>query len=125
MRKFKKGASVYLVIMVGAVMLAIILGLVSLLIRRQVVIRQLSESVLALHGADSGIERILYAVRKESYDPATCTPTPCQAPYPAGGDPTLTNGVEYETYVQSTGTETKLRAIGLYRQIRRAIEITY
>jgi len=69
MRKFKKGASVYLVIMVGAVMLAIILGLVSLLIRRQVVIRQLSESVLALHGADSGIERILYAVRKESYDP--------------------------------------------------------
>ncbi len=121
----KKGASLFLVIMLGAVILAVVLGLVSLLVRQQVIVRQLNESVLAFCGADSGIERILYAVRKESYDTAGCSPTPCKTPYPQVTDPVLTNGVVYETYVQEIDSQTKLRSLGLYHQTRRAIEISY
>ncbi len=126
----KKGASLFLVIMLGSVILAVVLGLVSLLVRQQVIVRQLNESVLAFCGADSGIERILYAVRKESYDLTTCLstpPTPCKTPYPLAdpADPVLTNGVVYETYVQEIDSQTKLRSLGFYRQTRRAIEISY
>ena len=121
----RKGVSVYLVIMIGAFSLAIVLGLSSLLIRQAVIVNRLSESVLAFYGADSGIERILYAVRQESYDPSSCLPTPCKTSYPQVTDPPFTNGVSYEVYVQETATSTKLRSLGIYRQTKRGIEISY
>ena len=125
MSKKKKGVAVFLVVMLGAVILAVVLGLSALLVRQAVIVHQLSQSVLAFYAADSGIERILYAVRQEGYDPSTCTPTPCRAPYPETSDPAFTNGASYETYVQDTTSSTKLRAIGIYRQVRRAVEISY
>jgi len=123
----RKGVSVYLVIMIGAFSLAIVLGLSSLLIRQAVIVNRLSESVLAFYGADSGIERILYAVRRqESYNPSSCLPsTPCKTSYPLLTDPSFTNGVSYEVYVQETATSTKLRSLGIYRQTKRGIEISY
>ena len=121
----KKGVAVYLVVMIGALILAVVLGLSSLLVRQQVIVDRLSESVNAFHAADSGIERMLYAIRKESYDPSSCTPTPCQTSYPQVTDPSFTNGASYETYVQSVATSTKIRSLGLYHQTRRAIEISY
>lgn len=125
MSKKKKGVAVFLVVMLGAVILAVVLGLSALLMRQAVIVHQLSQSVLAFYAADSGVERILYAVRQEGYDPSTCTPTPCQTPYPTTSDPAFTNGASYETYVQDTTSSTELRAIGIYRQVRRAIEISY
>lgn len=122
---FKKGIAVYLVVVAGALILAVVLGLSSLLVRQQVVTNQLNESVNSFHAADSGIERILYAIRKEGYDPSDCVPTPCQTPYPQGSDPSFTNGASYEIYVQGTDPSTTIRSLGSYHQTRRAIEISY
>lgn len=121
----RKGVSIYLVVMIGAFSSAIIFGLSSLLVRQEIITNRLSESVLAFHGADTGIERILYAVRQEAYDPSSCTPTPCLTPYPQVGDPLFTNGASYETYIQEMDTSTKLRSLGIYRQTKRGLEISY
>ena len=125
MLKKKKGVAVFLVVMLGAVILAVVLGLSALLVRQTVIVHQLSQSVVAFYAADTGIERILYAVRQEGYDVSACTPTPCQTSYQSGSDPAFTNGASYETYVQDTTSSTQLRSIGIYRQVRRAIEISY
>lgn len=125
MLKNKKGVAVFLVVMLGAVILAVVLGLSALLVRQAVIVHQLSQSVLAFYAADTGIERLLYATRQEGYDVGTCTPTPCQTPYPGTSDPAFTNGASYEDYVQDTTSSTELRSIGIYRQVRRALEISY
>ncbi len=120
----EKGISLFIVVVITSVSLGIITGMSSLLFKEMKITQGVGNSVLSFHAADSGIERIIYATRKESYDPSTCTPTPCLA-YPEVGDPSFNNGASYQAYVQSVGTSTELRSVGIYTNTQRSVEISY
>ncbi len=48
-----------------AIILAMVLGLSAILVSQISMVRDMGQSVIAFHGANSGIERTLYEVRKE------------------------------------------------------------
>ncbi len=58
--KNSKGVSLYLTVIVLTVLLAMALGLSSILIVQMKMVRGMEESVIALFAADTGVERILY-----------------------------------------------------------------
>jgi len=58
--KLKKGVSLYLSVIVLAVLLGICLGLISILVAQLRTLRGMEESVTALYAADTGIEIELY-----------------------------------------------------------------
>jgi Tfp pilus assembly protein PilX len=120
----EKGIALFMVVVITAVSLGIVAGMSSLLFKEMKITQRIGHSVLSFHAADSGIERTIYATRKESYDPSTCTPTPCLA-YPIVGDPSLNNGSSYQVYVQSIDTSTQLRSVGSYVDTQRGVEISY
>ena len=106
--KMEKGVSIYLVILISRIKVS----------------HEIGYSVVALYAADTGIERILYAIRKEDppYEPSTCTPTPCLTPY----QETLGNYAHYDVYIKNvSATTTQINSIGNYQAIKRAIEISY
>ena len=122
----QKGVSIYLVILISTFILAVALGLSTILISRIKVSREIGYSVVALYAADTGIERILYAIRgAEGYDPNNCfppPPPPCATPY----SEILSNGASYSVYIKNiTSTSTQINSIGTYQTVKRAIEISY
>ena len=120
----EKGIALFIVVVITSVSLGIVAGMSSLLFKEIKITQRIGYSVLSFHAADSGIERTIYATRKESYDPSTCTPTPCLA-YPIVGDPSFNNGASYQVYVQSIDTSTQLRSVGSYVNTQRGVEISY
>ncbi len=117
----QKGISLYLSIFFMGVILSIILGMSVILIGQLKITKGLGNSTIAFYAADTGIERILYAIRKQSYDTSTCTPTPCATPY----FDTLSNEASYAVFIQDIGPSVSIKSIGSYEETRRAIEITY
>ena len=118
--KMEKGVSIYLVILISTFILAVALGLSTILISRIKVSHEIGYSVVALYAADSGIEEILYKIRvsKECDPDNDCPPFPC-CTYSG----TL-NAASYNVYVSST-SPVIIKSNGTYQSIRRAIEISY
>lgn len=118
----QKGASLFLALIIMILLLAIGLGISAILVGQLKMVKGMGNSVVAIYAADTGIERILYEIRKEDYDPSTCKPTPCQTPFSGtvlGGEAT------YTTYIQNIGPPIKIQSVGKYKEIKRAIEISY
>jgi len=119
--KEQKGISLYLVIVILAILLGISLGLSSLLIIQIRIIRGMEESVIAFFAADTGIERMIYepvsdfseSLPNGSFYIAQirCNPgyTPC--PYPV--DP------------ECDAPRFCIKSRGAFREARRAIEVKY
>jgi len=120
--RVQKGISIYLVILISTFILAVALGLSTILISRIKVSHEIGYSVVALYAADTGIERILYEIRST---PPTCDPTAC-ATFPCcNSSSTLSNGAGYNVYVASSTPAVRIKSIGNYQTVNRAIEISY
>lgn len=109
----RRGASLYLALMVMTIMLAIALGLSSIFIGQTKTIKQMGNSVIALCAADTGIEEILL-VRNNP-------------PLGIGPVVVLDNGATYQIIVTEGGEclHYCIKSIGSYLGTKRALEINY
>jgi hypothetical protein len=118
----EKGVSLFITVVILGVVLGIVSGLTSLVLRQIATVSGLGESVVALHAADSGIEKLTYELRKNSYS-FSCTP-PCEVTdiiWDNFDQPSLV----HEVYFQEETPRIIIRSVGQYRQTRRAIEVTF
>jgi len=115
--KNQRGVSLYLTIVILSVLTAAILTMVNISISQIKVIQTLSDSVIAFYGADSGIERVLYAIYKEGYLPSL-------GECPPSFQGTLANGATYQVCVSDTSTST-IWSTGTYKKTKRKIEINF
>ena len=105
----------YITLLILTIMLAMVFGLSTIILRQIKMIRGMGDSVAALYAADTGIERVLYNIRIEG----------------GGGDVPPGNwGTDYGYITTTTtggtcGTKTCLRSVGTYKQTKRAIEASY
>lgn len=128
----QKGFSLYLAIVIMGALLALALGINTILLGQLKTTRELGDSVIAFYAADSGIERELY---EENYltqgvgfnyvglldldgDGGSIIGGNC----PAG----LTdfNDACYTVTIKSL-SPTVVQSIGVFKKSRRAIEITF
>ena len=68
-KKNQKGVSLYLTIVILSVLTASLLTLISLSVSQIKVIYKIGDSVVAFYAADSGAERLLYEIYKNSFNP--------------------------------------------------------
>ena len=115
MLKCEKGVTLYFALAIITILLATALGLSSIFLGQVEVMKGLGNSVIAFYAADAGIERVL--INRHS---------PVNIP-----ETTLPNGATYQVIVTAGGTggcaapNHCIKSIGVFREIRRAIEISY
>lgn len=114
------GVSLYLALILMTIVLAIALGLTTILIGQMKTIAKMGDSVKAFSAADTGIEMALYnpaSSQSGSVDEATFTVTiKCGRDYlecPEG----------YETDQNCSGNYFCIKSVGTYKETKRAIEI--
>lgn len=105
----KSGVSIYLAVMIMAVLLTIILGLNAILIGQIKIIRNMGYSVAAFYAAETGIENSL---KTEAYSSGT-----------------LSNGASYSVIKSSPGGDCVannycLTSKGSYQGTKRAIQVS-
>jgi len=115
----QKGISVYLVVVMISVLLAIVLGLVSIIIGGVKVAESLGYSVKAFHAADTGIEKALYNIKLTS---GVCDNTT--------SDGSFGSSYTYDVTMSTTGSDcsdvgTTITSLGQYMTIKRKIEVSY
>lgn len=116
--KSQSGVSLYLALMIMAMLLSISLGISSIFLGQTKTIRIMGNSVSAFYAADAGIEEVL---KQRSSPSSTCTEaSPC----------TLDNGSAYYLIIQTPGENCTannfcITSIGIYKETRRALEIMY
>jgi hypothetical protein len=135
--RLQRGVAIYLAILIMTVLLAIVLGITTILIGQLKIGRGIENSIVALYAADTGIEHILYEEK-------LCRQVPCAANcygspasdiclgLPDGystGQVNLDNGANYTaTAIYGADEEgkkiIKLKSIGEYKGVKRAIETT-
>jgi hypothetical protein len=114
--KKQLGVSLYISLIIVTIMLTMVFGLTAIMYSQMKIIRGLGQSVVAFYAADTGVERVLYDVRKEG----------------GGGnfygqeiflDPTNSS---YNTATASCYTDRIcIRSIGTFKETKRAIEASY
>jgi len=149
---FQRGISLYLAIIVLAIVLAAALGLAAILVGQIKIIRGMGNSVVAFYAADTGIEQVLKEVIdciKELEDTGSWC-SGLKSRYPDEKEEKLDNGASYWVKVvccDSTSDECQLdkgtippcplgsesedchatyfciRSVGTYRGTQRAIEV--
>lgn len=119
---YQKGISLYLAVIIMAILLAIVLGLSTILFGQIRTIRGMGDSVIAFYHADTGIEGRLYIDKK-------CHEGNCEAlgfvckPSCSGIADQVFEDVNYKVIVSNNGTI--FQSTGIYKEIKRAIEITF
>ena len=113
----QKGVSVYIAVIMLSILLAISLGLSSIIVGGAKLSENLSFSVKALHAADTGIEKTLYNIFKNG----DCT-TPITG--------TCGTDCSYEVVITYTGgncseTGTSIKSLGTYKTTKRKVEASY
>lgn len=118
----KRGISLYFTVIIISLLLALISGLSIILFSQIKITREIGYSTKAFYGADSGIERIYY-----NFDPNN---NPCPP-----GNPCSLNGVEYYVNIlnptdnpsecSGVGVNYCIKSYGIYKDIRRAVQITF
>ncbi len=122
----KKGVALYFSIIILSILLAIVLGLATILIGQTRMIKGMGDSVVAFYGADTGVERILY--EDKLCRQAGCGGLPCVDTFDcdkgrSGGS--VTGNVGQATYqVTFDNGATSITSIGMYSGTRRAIQVS-
>lgn len=106
----QKGVSLLLTLLITAAILVIAFGVSRISIGEIKLTRDISKSVIAYYGADSGIERALY---EERVGGGVSGVPDCSV--------LLGNGSSYGIQVQGS----IIKSIGCYKDIRRAIEVSF
>ncbi len=115
----QKGVSLYIAIMIIAILLAIVLGAGAILLGQLKIIKGMENSIAAFYAADSGIEEVLMS--REDPSSLCAELNPC----------VLGNGAEYYIEVGIGGApgcsadNFCIRSVGSYRGTKRAIEVVY
>ncbi|HDL74966.1 MAG TPA: hypothetical protein ENH06_01100 [bacterium] len=114
LNKSSKGISLYLAIILMSLLLAIALGISTILFTEINIIRAMGNSVIAFYAADTGIEQVL----KDRGSPFSISNT------------FLDNGAYYYVDVTVSGPSCSavnycIKSAGIYNGVRRAIEIEY
>ena len=109
MLKCERGVSLYLALLIMAILLSIGLGMSAILFGQIKIIRGIGDSVVAFYAADTGIEEVLYRGTDVSG--------------------VLENGASYSAQVLLPGSECTasnycIKSKGIFKESRRAIEIT-
>ena len=121
-RNYQGGVSLFLTIIIMTILLSVGLGITTILLGQLRMIGGIGDSVIAFYAADTGVEHILY--ENKSIDP----PGPSQ----------VSGTINLETGAVATYTAQKIlsgapgcpvqyycvRSAGLFRETRRAIEVT-
>ncbi len=109
----KKGISIYLALIIIAILLSSALGVSVIFVSQIRILKEMGNSVVAFYASDSGIEKILL----NRQNPSSIPETP------------LSNGATYQVFVSGGGScgvpNFCIRSIGNYKETNRAIEITY
>lgn len=117
MSKFsQKGVSLYLSIMIMAILLSIVLGMSGILLGQLKTMKGIENSVIAFYAADTGIEKVLVDRRNPNTNPEHYNGSV--------GDAT------YEVKVLSPGVNCNavnycISSVGTYRETQRAIQVSY
>ena len=111
----KQKGSIYLTVILLGVVLAVAVGVVSIVVSGSNLVKGLGDSVRAFHIADSGIEMALYEIRKEG----TTQDINCDVFFDNYG--TATCSVNFEV----SGEGIKIKSLGSYNGSQRRIEAAY
>lgn len=131
----EKGVSLYFAVVVMAILLAISIGLGTIIISQLRIVRGMGDSVIALHAADTGIERGLYAILiNNELDCTTTPPTEFEYLNQSVGLPSYS--VTYSvrgicpTLPPSECPSSQfdffcLKSVGIYKGTQRTVEASY
>ena len=119
----QKGLSLYLAVMLTAIILAIVFGITTILLVQLEAIKGMENSVVAFYAADTGIERVLL----DRIDPTVFNECISESDLCS-----LDNGSQYYVVVNRGGVgdcpATKLfciKSAGIYKGTERSIEVRY
>ncbi|MFA5742968.1 MAG: hypothetical protein WCX77_03805 [Candidatus Paceibacterota bacterium] len=121
-RQAEKGVALYMTIILMAILMAMVLGVTSIIINGLNVAKGVTDSVKSFHAADTGIENALYKIRiEEDCNPPCLFPDTCT---PLWGDP------EWQyTFTSYSCTTTPpsilINSKGIYHESQRMIEVEY
>lgn len=116
----KKGSALYFSLVILSLLIVIVFGLSSVMVVQIKNIKQSGDAVVALCAADSGAEKALYEIFKNSIE----------IPYgPENGF--LENGASFQFSITKKSLDSScssehycINSIGIFRNARRAIKIT-
>lgn len=142
-RNFKRGVSLYFTVIIMSVLLALSLGLSIILFSQTKVTREIGYSTIAFYAADTGIEYFLDTFREDCeknydnqpdcenngcfWDGDSCEYNPCPSSSPCF---LILNGEEKYYFNVTTSSEGCsqpycVKSYGVYKDIKRAIQITF
>ncbi len=110
----QKGVSLLFTLLIMAALSAITIGVARLSLGEIKLIRDIPDSLIAYYATDSGIERALYEERTsgDAANQADCSIS-------------LDNGSSYGLEISSGGGLITIKSTGCYKNIRRAIEVSF
>lgn len=126
----EEGISLYLAVIIMAILLAIVLGMTAILLSQIRMIKGMENSVVAFYAADTGIERVLYQDKMCRQDGCEVLSWPCWDTDAIPCNEGLSNGsipgnVGAATYQANfTDGATTIQSVGTYKDTKRAIEVT-
>ncbi len=127
-KKLKRGIALILTLLILTGLLALALGISTLIIREIKLSQEIANSVVAYGAADTGIERFMYGVNQESLDPATCccaTGTGCTAVQPCyTATFSDSNNASYVVCTKQV-LPTQVKSTGTFGSTNRSIQINY
>jgi Tfp pilus assembly protein PilX len=127
----QKGVAIYLALMVTIILLAIGLGISTIIVSQMVMIREMGDSVGAFYAAETGVERVLYEDKQcrtlGCGDLTFCAEdnTSCDKGRSSQTNiPSDTATLDYTVNFTNNVTEVEIQSRGSYKGTRRAIEAT-
>lgn len=111
----KRGISIYLALMIIAILLSSAFGVSIIFVSQVKIFKEMGNSVVAFYAADAGMEKILLNRQSPSDIPETA----------------LANGATYQVLVTAGGgggcaaANFCIKSVGNYKETNRAIEISY
>ncbi len=122
--KQERGAAILLTFLVLTTVFVIALGISGLMLGETKMSREVPRSLRAYYAAESGIEKSLYDARKGAGANDIGSPPRCSS---GTGAICLDaeNATCYSIDVTSTPPNVNIKSYGCYKEVRRAIEISY
>lgn len=125
-KNYQRGVSLYLAILIMAVLLALALGISAILYGQMKMIKGMKDSVIAFYAANTGVERVLYGISRNQFASTTSGNVG-----PASYQATLVCGAGYTQCPPPLATSTTclapyycLKSTGIYKDTKRAIHIS-
>ncbi|MBU0476700.1 hypothetical protein KKB68_01665 [Patescibacteria group bacterium] len=106
-----RGISIYITLLIMALLLAMGLGMSAILLGQIKIIRGMGNSVIAFYAADTGVEWALYNIRKEE----------------GNGNVSESWDTDYGYSVTTNPCDLKIciKSLGTFKETKRAIEVKY